>query len=156
MDKIIAYLGIMPYVDRFSQNFPQARWSVSYLLMYTWHTLLHYPHGANAGCELAGVAPVRGITLKSSKFLFGMTEIEFDGCILSQDGYRIHPDLTPVIRDFPLPSNWTDLRFFFYLANQLSIFIDEIAKKVEPLSDLLKQKNELQWGHCSRSSIRGN
>ena len=28
------------------------------LLMYTWHTLLHYPHGANAGCDLAGVAPV--------------------------------------------------------------------------------------------------
>ena len=26
--------------------------------MYTWHTLLHYPHGANAGCDLAGVAPV--------------------------------------------------------------------------------------------------
>ena len=27
-------------------------------MMYTWHTLLHYPHGANAGCNLAGVAPV--------------------------------------------------------------------------------------------------
>ena len=54
----MAHLGIMPYVDRFSQNFPLARWSVSYLLVYTWHTLLHYPHGANAGCDLAGVAPV--------------------------------------------------------------------------------------------------
>ena len=48
----------MPYFDRFSQNFLLARWSVSYLLMYIWHTLLHYPHGANAGCDLAGVAPV--------------------------------------------------------------------------------------------------
>ena len=54
----MAHLGIMPYVDRFSQNFALARWSVSYLLVYTWHTLLHYPHGANAGCDLAGVAPV--------------------------------------------------------------------------------------------------
>ena len=58
MDKIITHLGIMPYVDRFSQNFLLARWSVSYLLVYTWHTLLHYPHGPNAGCDLAGVAPV--------------------------------------------------------------------------------------------------
>ena len=48
----------MPYVDRFSQNFLLARWSVLYLLMYTWHTLLHYLHGANAGCDLAGVALV--------------------------------------------------------------------------------------------------
>ena len=58
VDKTIAHLGIMPYVDRFSQNFLLARWSVSYLLMYTWHTLLHYPHGVNTGCDLAGVAPV--------------------------------------------------------------------------------------------------
>ena len=58
MDKIIAHLGIMPYVVRFSEKFLLARWSVSYLLVYTWHTLLHYPHGANAGCDLAGVAPV--------------------------------------------------------------------------------------------------
>ena len=55
---MIAHLGIMQCVDRFSQNFLLARWSVSYFLMYTWNTLLHYPHGANAGCDLAGVAPV--------------------------------------------------------------------------------------------------
>ena len=30
-------------------------WIVSYLLVYTWHTPLHYPHAANAGCILAGV-----------------------------------------------------------------------------------------------------
>ena len=87
----------------------------------------------------------RGITLNSSKFVFGQTEIEFGGYILSQDGYRIHPDLTAAIRDFPLPSNRTDLRSFFGLANQLSTFTDEIAKKMEPLRDLLKQKNEFQW-----------
>ena len=73
MDKIIAHLGIMPYVDRFSQNFLLARWSVSYLLMYTWHTLFHYPHGANAGCDLAGVAPV--IYPYALHFLFHDTTI---------------------------------------------------------------------------------
>ena len=26
--------------------------------LHTWHILLHYPHGANAGCDLAGAAPV--------------------------------------------------------------------------------------------------
>ena len=52
----------MSYVDRFSQNFLLARSSVSYFVMYTWHTLLHYPHGANAGCDLAGVAPVSQTT----------------------------------------------------------------------------------------------
>ena len=32
------------------------------ILMYTWDTLLHYPHGANAGRDLAGVAPVVIVT----------------------------------------------------------------------------------------------
>ena len=58
----------MPYVDRFSQNFLLARWSVSYLLVYTWHTLLHYPHGANAGCDLAGVVLVDETVVRSSYF----------------------------------------------------------------------------------------
>ena len=48
----------MPYVDRFSQNFLLTHWGVSYLLMYTWHTVVHYQHGANAGCDLAVVTPV--------------------------------------------------------------------------------------------------
>ena len=34
------------------------------LLMYTWNTLLHYPHCANAGCDLAGVAPVHLMMLQ--------------------------------------------------------------------------------------------
>ena len=80
----------------------------------------------------------RGITSNSSKFMFGQTEIEFGGYIFSQDGYRIHPDLTA--SHLPWPSNRTDLRSFFCLANQLSTFTDEIAKKMEPLRDLLKQK----------------
>ena len=42
----------------FLAKVPAIRCCVSYLLVHTWHTPLHYPHGANAGCDLAGVAPV--------------------------------------------------------------------------------------------------
>ena len=65
------YLLILGYAvrHRFSQNIVLARWSVSYLLMYTWHTLLHYPHGANAGCDLAGVAPVAVTLLHQDQWL---------------------------------------------------------------------------------------
>ena len=65
------YLLILGYAvrHRFSQNIVLARWSVSYLLMHTWHTLLHYPHGANAGCDLAGVAPVAVTLLRQDQWL---------------------------------------------------------------------------------------
>ena len=71
----------MPYVVRFSQNFLLARWSVSYLLMYTWHTLLHYPHGANAGCDLAGVAPAVPL------IVLAWAEISFCSLEHAEDGH---------------------------------------------------------------------
>ena len=57
-DKISYYLVFMRYVGCFSSKSMVSTWIVSYILVYTWHTPLHYPHAANAGCVLAGVAPV--------------------------------------------------------------------------------------------------
>ena len=57
-DKISYYLVFMTYIGCFSSKSMVSTWIVSYLLVYTWHTPLHYPHAANAGCVLAGVAPV--------------------------------------------------------------------------------------------------
>ena len=57
-DKISYYLVFMTYVGCFSSKSMVSTWIVSYLLVYTWHTPLHYPHAANAGCVLAGGAPV--------------------------------------------------------------------------------------------------
>ena len=48
----------MTHVGCFSSKSTVTTWIVSYLLVYTWHTPLHYPHAANAGCVLADVAPV--------------------------------------------------------------------------------------------------
>ena len=58
LDKIIGHLLIMPYVEYFLQNFLLPYWSLSYFPVHTCHTLLHDPHGANAGCDLAGLTPV--------------------------------------------------------------------------------------------------
>ena len=48
--------------------------------MYTWQTLLHYPHGANAGCDLAaGVAPMVARahnTQRKSIYVDGMTGVK--------------------------------------------------------------------------------
>ena len=61
-DNIGYYLVFKTYVGCFSSKSMVSTWFVSYLLVYTWHTPLHYPHAANAGCVLAGVAPVAALT----------------------------------------------------------------------------------------------
>ena len=57
-DKIGYYLVRMMYVGCFSPKSMVSTWIISYPLVYTWHTQLHYLHAVNAGCVLAGVAPV--------------------------------------------------------------------------------------------------
>ena len=57
-DKISYYLVFMTYIGCTSSKSMVSTWIVSYLLVYTWHPPLHYQHAANAGCVLAGVAPV--------------------------------------------------------------------------------------------------
>ena len=54
-DEISDYLVFMAYVGCFSSKSMVSTCIVSYLLVYTWHTPLHYPHAANAGCVLAPV-----------------------------------------------------------------------------------------------------
>ena len=57
---------IILQISSFSSKSMVSTWIVSYLLVYTWHTPLHYPHAANAGCVLAGVAPVAVPTYSTS------------------------------------------------------------------------------------------
>ena len=65
--KIGYYLVFMTYVGCFSLKSTVSSWIVSYLLVYTLYTPLHYPHAAIAGCDLAGVAPV-GAIIKFNNF----------------------------------------------------------------------------------------
>ena len=82
------------------------------------------------------------ITLNTDKFVFAQSAIPFAGFIISSQGYRIDDSITTAISRFPTPSNRTDLRSFFGLANQLSTSTASIATLLAPLRPLLSTKNE--------------
>ena len=85
------------------------------------------------------------ITLNTDKFVFAQSAIPFAGFIISSQGYRIDDSITTAISRFPTPSNRTDLRSFFGLANQLSTSTASIATLLAPLRPLLSTKNEFLW-----------
>jgi len=74
------------------------------------------------------------------------TSVTFAGYNLSRKGYKIDSSLLKAISYFPVPTNITDLRSFFGLANQLSSNTDQIAKCLQPLRSLLSSKNKFTWG----------
>jgi len=87
----------------------------------------------------------RGISLNAAKFVYAQPVVPFAGFELSQDGYRIHPDLTSAIVQFPAPDNVSKVRSFFGLVNQLSSFTHRIAELMEPLRPLLSSRNSFLW-----------
>ena len=74
-----------------------------------------------------------GITLNKDKFIVAANKVNFCGYTLSDKGIAADPDRVTALRDFPTPSNITDLRSFMGLVNQLAEFTPEIAKTAQPL-----------------------
>ena len=93
------------------------------------------------------------ITLNADKFVYAQPEIRFAGFILSAAGYRVDPAITEAIHRFPIPSNRTDLRSFFGLANQLSACTNIVAPSLAPLRSLLSVKNDFTWSSTHDSAF---
>ena len=86
-----------------------------------------------------------GITFSLKKFVFASHEVDYCGYILNSAGFTVDPAKTAAIRDFPTPSNRTDLRSFLGLVNQCSEFSSRLSAVRTPLRPLLKQTNEFIW-----------
>ena len=86
-----------------------------------------------------------GITLNKEKFVVASTSVNFCGYSLSKDGISADPGKVSAIRDFPTPSNLTDLRSFMRLVNQLADFTPDISAAAQPLRPLMSPKRTFVW-----------
>ncbi len=89
-------------------------------------------------CEKAG------ITLSKKKLQVG-SSVKYAGMIVSDKGVLPDPDKVRAIRDFPKPTNITEMRSFAGICNQLGKFAPDLAHAMEPLRGLLSPKNTFQW-----------
>ena len=85
------------------------------------------------------------IALNPEKIRLAATNVEFAGFHLDQSGFRVSDELVRAIKDFPAPTNLTDLRSWFGLANQLGSSTKDLSELSAPLRPLLKKTNEFCW-----------
>ena len=85
-----------------------------------------------------------GLLLSKDKVEIG-DQITFAGHILSKGGTKPDPSKLASLRDFKSPTNITELRSFLGLANQLGIFIPDMAHLTEPIRPLLRKSNAFIW-----------
>ena len=53
-----------------------------------------------------------GITISPKKFEFGMSKVDFCGFTVCEEGWTVDDDKIAAIKNFPMPTCRTDLRFF--------------------------------------------
>ena len=81
----------------------------------------------------------------SEKKLEVSHSISFEGHIISNKGITPDPNPTRAIRDFPLPTNISELRSFMGLANQLASFLPDLSQNTSKICKLLSPQNAFLW-----------
>lgn len=97
---------------------------------------------------LRGVLKVfqeRGVFLNSAKCIYGATEVEFLGHILSRDGIQPSYNKIETLKNFRSPKNIDEVRSFLGLINYLGRFIPNLADKTYSLRQLLRKDSKFGW-----------
>ena len=68
------------------------------------------------------------ITLSPNKFVFAQPEVTYVGYIVGHEGIKVDPGKEKAIREFPKPTNISELRNFDCMVNQIGNFSTEIAE----------------------------
>ncbi len=106
-----------------------------------WHTFHYLKHCSD-----------NGIIFNVSKFVFAMEECEFAGFELTMDGYRPPARTLNAIKNFPTPTNLTDVRSWFGLINQVAYAFKQ-ARVMEPFRELLSTKNSRFFWDASLNAV---
>ena len=85
-----------------------------------------------------------GIILNPKKFQFCQREVNFAGFLITQDDVKPLPKYLDGIRNFPRPTNISDVRSFFGLVNQVSHYA-RLTDLMAPFKPLLSPKTRFRW-----------
>ncbi len=82
------------------------------------------------------------------KCAFAKPRVKFIGHIIDAEGIRTDPDKVGAIKDMspPIKVNFTEVRCFLGMANQLSKFSSNLADLSRPLRALLSKKKRHGYG----------
>lgn len=91
-----------------------------------------------------------GLTINTSKCIFGVPEISFLGHLVSQNGTQPLPDKVAPIVDYPQPKTIKELQRFLGFLNFFRRFLPNIAQNQTVLNDYLKgakknDKTKIVW-----------
>ena len=119
--------------------------SATKALPYLDDTIIHSNgmkrHLKNLDLVLAAHARA-GLKLQPSKCQLFQPQIEYLGHVISKEGRKPIEEYVKVVKEWPLPTNKTQVRGFLGKVGYYSSFIPDYAKKAKPWTDVLGGKKE--------------
>ena len=86
----------------------------------------------------------RGYCINPDKFHFAHRTVDFAGFCISESVVEPLPKYLRAIREFPTPSNITDIRSWFGLVNQVSNYA-QLRDMMAPFKPFLSPKRKFEW-----------
>ena len=86
-----------------------------------------------------------GLKLKPEKCQLFQREVDFLGHLVSADGIKPNPHNIAKIKQWPKPSNVTEVRRILGMGNYYRRFVKDYAKLVSPLTHLTKKGVNFAW-----------
>jgi hypothetical protein len=94
-----------------------------------------------------------GISLNPKKYVFRIDEGKLLGHMASQGGVSIDPERVQSIKDVCPPTNKKSLQSFLEKINFIHRFVPNFAKRIKPLSALMKKDVAFRWGDTTNKSF---
>ena len=85
-----------------------------------------------------------GVILNPTKYQCCRQDVEFAGFKVGSTSVEPLPKYIEAIRNFPTPTNLTDVRSWFGLTNQVAHYA-QLRDLVEPMRPLLKKNSRFEW-----------
>ena len=95
-----------------------------------------------------------GMHLKKDKCAFLLSQVEYLGHQISQEGLHPTKEKVRAIVDAPAPCNVTQLKSFLGMLNYYSKFLPNLSTMIAPLYSLLHKKATWQWGAAQQTAFR--
>ena len=93
-----------------------------------------------------------GLKLKPQKCRLFKTEVLYLGFIVCAEGVKSDPEKVQKVRDWPVPSNVTEVRSFLGLCSYYRKFVPNFSEVAVALFDLTKKNVKFSWGpECQKA-----